>query len=99
MSAGEPRPSGCLAAIASIAARGSSAWIADSNVPGHTQFTRMPSRAYSTAATLARWITPAFVTQYGAACDHAVSPETEAVRMIEPDCCLRIVGTAAWIAW
>ena len=37
---------------------------------GHAQFTRSPSRAYSTAATFASWITAAFVAQYGAACDH-----------------------------
>ena len=54
------------------------------NVPGHTQLTRIPSRAYSTAATFASWITAAFVAQYGAACDHAVRPATDAVRMIEP---------------
>ena len=53
-------------------------------MPGHTQLTRMPSRAYSTAATFASWITAAFVAQYGAACDHAVRPETEAVRTIDP---------------
>ena len=64
-------------------------------VPGHTQLTRIPSRAYSTAATFASWITAAFVAQYGAAWDHAVSPETEAVRMIDPDCCFRITPTAA----
>ena len=56
-------------------------------MPGHTQLTRIPSRAYSTAATFASWITAAFVAQYGAACDHAVRPATDAVRMIEPDCC------------
>src|SRR5215813_2981545 len=65
------------------------------NVPGHTQFTRMPSRAYSTAATFASWMTAAFVAQYGAACDHAVSPDTDAVRTIEPACCGRITPTAA----
>ena len=48
--------------------------MAERNVPGHTQFTRIPSRAYSTAATFASWITAAFVAQYGAACDHAVRP-------------------------
>ena len=64
-SAADPSPSGCLAAIASIASCGSSSWIAERNVPGHTQFTRMPSRAYSTAATFASWITAAFVAQYG----------------------------------
>ena len=37
--------------------------MADRNVPGHTQLTRIPSRAYSTAATLASWITAAFVAQ------------------------------------
>src|SRR5439155_9946469 len=71
----------------------------DSNVPGHTQFTRMPSRAYSTAATFASWITAAFVAQYGAAWDHAVRPETDAVRMIDPDCCARMTGTAALMPW
>ena len=65
------------------------------NVPGHTQLTRIPSRAYSTAATLASWITAAFVAQYGAACDHAVRPATDAVRMIDPDRCARMTGTAA----
>ena len=64
-------------------------------MPGHTQLTRIPSRAYSTAATFASWITAAFVAQYGAACDHAVSPATDAVRTIEPDCCARMTGTAA----
>ena len=64
-------------------------------MPGHTQLTRIPSRAYSTAATFASWITAAFVAQYGAACDHAVRPATEAVRMIDPDCCVRMTGTAA----
>ena len=39
------------------------AWIAERKVPGHTQFTRIRSRAYSTAAHFARWITPALVTQ------------------------------------
>ena len=58
--------------------------MAERNVPGHTQLTRMPSRAYSTAATLASWITAALVAQYGAAWDHAVSPETDAVKMIDP---------------
>src|SRR2546423_8207441 len=81
-----PSPSGCLVAIASMASCGRSAWIPDWNVPGHTQFTRIPSRAYSTAATLASWITAAFVAQYGAACDHAVSPATRAVVMINPEC-------------
>ncbi len=65
------------------------------NVPGHTQLTRIPSRAYSTAATFASWITAAFVAQYGAACDHAVRPATDAVRTIDPDCCARMTGTAA----
>ena len=37
--------------------------MADRNVPGHTQLTRIPSRAYSTAATLASWITAALVAQ------------------------------------
>ena len=37
--------------------------MADRNVPGHTQFTRIPSRAYSTAATFASWITAALVAQ------------------------------------
>ena len=32
-------------------------------VPGHTQLTRMPSPAYSTAATLASSITAALVAQ------------------------------------
>ena len=64
-------------------------------MPGHTQLTRIPSRAYSTAATFASWITAAFVAQYGAACDHAVRPETDAVRTIDPDRCARITGTAA----
>ena len=40
-------------ATASRASGGRSSWMADRNVPGHTQLTRMPSRAYSTAATLA----------------------------------------------
>ena len=56
-------------------------------MPGHTQLTRIPSRAYSTAATFASWITAAFVAQYGAACDHAVSPATDAVSTIDPDRC------------
>src|SRR3954451_4804971 len=67
------------------------------NVPGHTQLTRIPSRAYSMAATFASWITAALVAQYGAACDHAVSPDTDAVRMIDPDSCARMNGTAARI--
>ena len=45
------------------ASAGRPACIPDRKVPGHTQLTRMPSRAYSTAATLARWMTPALVTQ------------------------------------
>ena len=85
--------------MASSASGGSSSWIADRNVPGHTQFTRMPSRAYSTAATLARWITAAFVAQYGAACDQAVSPETEAVSTMDPDRCGRMTPTAALMPW
>ena len=44
------------------------------NVPGHTQLTRIPSRAYSTAATFASWITAAFVAQYGS----GVRPRGEA---------------------
>ena len=63
---GDPSPSGCLAAIVSIASGGRSAWIPERNVPGHTQLTRIPSRAYSTAATFASWITAAFVAEYGA---------------------------------
>ena len=69
--------------------------MAERNVPGHTQLTRMPSRAYSTAATFASWITAAFVAQYGAACDHAVRPDTDAVSTIEPDRCGRMTATAA----
>src|ERR1700735_2424067 len=84
--------------MASRASWGRSAWMPDRNVPGHTQLTRIPSRAYSTAATLARWITPALVTQYGAAWVQAVRPETEAVRMIDPDPRSRMVGTAARMA-
>ncbi len=72
--------------------------MADRNVPGHTVFTRTWSLAYSTAATLASWITAAFVAQYGPACDHAVMPATDAVRMIEPDFWARITGTAALMA-
>ena len=64
--------------------------MAERNVPGHTQLTRIPSRAYSTAATLASWITAALVAQYGAACDHAVSPETDAVSTMEPESCGRM---------
>src|SRR4051812_48063815 len=94
-SSAAPIPSGCLLAIVSSAPGGSSSWMAERNVPGHTQFTRIPSRAYSTAATFASWITAAFVAQYGAACDHAVRPATDAVRMIDPDCCARMTGTAA----
>ena len=45
---------------------GRSAWMAERKVPGHTQLTRIPSRAYSTAATFASWMTAAFVAQYGA---------------------------------
>ena len=56
--------------------------------------TRMPSRAYSTAATFASWITAAFVAQYGAACDHAVSPATDAVTMMRPRF-WRFIGTEA----
>src|SRR6478672_12938849 len=69
--------------------------MAERNEPGHTQLTRIPSRAYSMAATLARWITAALVAQYGAACDQAVRPETEAVSTIEPEPCVRMTGTAA----
>src|SRR5215469_13060241 len=83
--------------MASIASAGRSACMADTKVPGHTQLTRIPSRAYSTAATFARWMTPAFVTQYGAECDQAVRPATEAVTMIDPDLWARITGTAARI--
>src|SRR5579864_8353915 len=71
--------------------------MADRKVPGHTQLTRTPSRAYSTAATLASWITAAFVAQYGAAWDQAVRPATDAVRMIDPDRWARMTGTAARI--
>src|SRR3954452_21003538 len=81
--------------MASIASCGSPSWIDDRNVPGHTQLTLMPSRAYSTAATLASWMTAAFVAQYGAECDHAVSPATDAVRMTDPDFWLRITGVTA----
>src|SRR3954453_9591209 len=70
-------------------------WMEDRNVPGQTQLTRMPSRAYSTAATFASWMTAAFVAQYGAECDHAVIPAIDAVRTTEPDFCLRITGTTA----
>ena len=38
------------------------ACIADGNTPGHTQFTRMPSFAYSRAATLVSWMTAALLT-------------------------------------
>ena len=69
--------------------------MADRNVPGHTQLTLMPSRAYSTAATFASWMTAALVAQYGAACDQAVSPETDAVRTIDPALRGRITPTAA----
>src|SRR6476646_8695961 len=69
--------------------------MADSKVPGHTQLTRIQSRAYSTAATLASWITAALVAQYGAAWDHAVRPDTDAVSTIDPDPCDRMTGTAA----
>src|SRR4051812_24357108 len=94
-SSAAPIPSGCLLAIVSSAPGGSSSWIDERNVPGHTQLTRIPSRAYSIAATFASWITAAFVAQYGAACDHAVSPATEAVSTIDPDRCSRMTGTAA----
>src|ERR1700684_1682329 len=83
--------------MASRASWGRSAWMADRKVPGHTQLTRIPSRAYSTAATLASWITAALVAQYGAAWDHAGSPDTEAVRTIEPDRRGRMTPTAARI--
>ena len=66
--------------------------MAERKVPGHTQLTRIPSRAYSTAATFASWITAAFVAQYGAACDQAVRPATDAVSTIEPDRCGRMTG-------
>ena len=49
--------------MASSASAGSSSWMADRNVPGQTQLTRIPSRAYSTAATLASWMTAALVAQ------------------------------------
>ena len=83
-----------MAAIASMACWGRSAWIPERNVPGHTQLTRIPSRAYSTAATFASWMTAAFVAQYGPACDHAVSPATDAVNTIDPDRCGRMTATA-----
>src|SRR4051794_2151077 len=83
--------------MASSAEGGSSAWMADSKVPGHTQFTRMPSRAYSTAATLASWMTAALVAQYGAAWDHAVRPDTDAVSTMDPEPCVRITGITARI--
>ena len=86
---------GGAAAMASSASGGRSSWIAERNVPGHTQLTRIPSRAYSTAATFASWITAALVAQYGAACDHAVNPATDAVSTIEPDRCGRMTATAA----
>ena len=76
---------------------GRPSWIAERNVPGHTQFTLIPSREYSTAATFASWITAAFVAQYGAAWDQAVSPETDAVSTIEPERWDRMTGTAARI--
>src|SRR4051812_21634220 len=81
--------------MASMASAGRFSWIAERNVPGHTQLTRIPSRAYSIAATLASWMTAALVAQYGAACDQAVMPATDAVRMIEPERCRRMTGTAA----
>ena len=71
--------------------------MAERNVPGHTQLTRIPSRAYSTAATFASWITAAFVAQYGAECDQAVIPAIEAVSTMEPDPCGRMTATAARI--
>ena len=81
--------------MASTASAGRPTCIADRKVPGHTQLTRIPSRAYSTAATLARWMTPALVTQYGEECVQAVRPATDAVRMIDPERWARITGTAA----
>ena len=42
-------------------------------------------------------MTAALVAQYGAAWDHAVSPDTDAVRTIDPCCCGRITPTAALI--
>src|SRR5580692_13166682 len=81
--------------MASSADSGSPSWMAERNVPGQTHLTRMPSRAYSTAATLASEMTAALVAQYGAECDHAVSPATDAVRMIDPEPCGRITPTAA----
>ncbi len=49
--------------MVSSASGGRPSWIAERKVPGQTQFTRIPSRAYSTAATLASWITAALVAQ------------------------------------
>ena len=60
-----PEPERMAPATASRASGGSPSWMAERNVPGQTQLTRMPSRAYSTAATLASWITAALVAQYG----------------------------------
>src|ERR671916_3100454 len=94
-SSAAPSPSGWRDSMASSASAGRPSWIAERNVPGHTQFTRMPSRAYSTAATLASWMTAALVAQYGAAWDQAVSPEIDAVSTIEPDVCARMTGPAA----
>src|SRR3954451_13161325 len=83
--------------MASIASWGSPSWMADRKVPGHTQLTLIPSGAYSTAATLASWMTAAFVAQYGAACDQAVRPATDAVSTIAPPPWVRITGTTALI--
>src|SRR5271167_3148831 len=81
--------------MAAMASSGRPSWMAERNVPGQTQLTRMPSRAYSTAATLASWITAALVAQYGAECDQAVSPATEAVSTMEPDPWGHMTPTAA----
>ena len=40
-------------------------------------------------------MTAALVAQYGAECDHAVRPATDAVRMIDPEPCGRMTATAA----
>src|SRR5260221_4145304 len=97
MDSASPRPRGCRAPIASRMPSGLCPKMADGKEPGHTQFTRMRSPAYSTAATRVRLITPAFDAPYGAAYGHAVTPATDAVLMMLPPPRPRIAPTAALI--
>src|SRR5690606_5275936 len=91
--------SGCFASMAAIAESGRPSCTADGKVPGQTALIRSPSCAYSRAATRVRWTTPALDAQYGAACDQAVSPLTEAMLTIETGARFRRVRATARMPW